>query len=678
MALIRLNSYSLPAENLSEGNGYSVRYWYNYGFIDSAGQSVQSGSATTGTQIRASASVADGFLVVEDVQIYTTVDAQSPFPQSITLSCQVYKGNSALPIYPFNQSGCPSSWIIYNPDPNDFWEFDSLTFLQQASQPAYQQQWMVTNQEMIAYVGSIIPSGNEGFTFLADYPTLAVAVAAIGSDSATLLIEDPAAVTSNLTIPANITLLFTNAGLIQPADGVTVTILGPIMAPQVQIFDNAMSGEGRISFAGNLLVPRFEASWWGVVGDGVSGVGTDNTPIIQRIFDTLFSTDLVPGAVLRLPAGEIIIAGALQDTGASNSQLVLPKRTDAQGQYTFTIEGTNSPDMLGLGVSTAGSVLRSTLSSGTGSMVGVKVLGNTSSRSAITMFMQNLTFRMVSNPTNSALDLGYVMQPLCKNLRFTVGEVFSTATEPTTTTSFAIRTPLNHVPSTAQFSNLIISGFYIGVDWNELGRLYDVTVAQCYRAFNVHKSTHVMYGRRLLVVNCRNVFYCPDAGGGPPFFAWIDTELDEERADLTSYPSNPWFITEWEFYDPNDRMVGTCRFHIDVPFDAIAHLADVLRNGGNNIDFYEFGQIYLRNAVGTPFTNSHWTTGQSTLDGAGTVVVTLSHALSEYTNNTSYVVTANSTTTESPIKVTRISGTQFQLDGNPGDVVLWMAVGNST
>lgn len=182
MALIELHSYSIPAQNLDDGD-YVVRYWYNYGFIDSAGQAVQSGTATTGTQIRATATVADGFLVVEDTQLYTTVDAQSPAPQSINLSCQVFKGSSALPIYPFQQSGCPSSWVIYNPYPDDFWEFNSLTFLQQSSTLAYPPATYPTTQSMVDYVNSIIlaPASEnvEGITFLdvdPDDPLVPIAV----------------------------------------------------------------------------------------------------------------------------------------------------------------------------------------------------------------------------------------------------------------------------------------------------------------------------------------------------------------------------------------------------------------------------------------------------------------------------------------------------------------------
>lgn len=185
--LITLNSYSLPAQNLSEGDNYEVRYWYNLSFIDTSGQAVASGSATSGTQIRVAASVVDGFLVVEDSPIYTTVDALGPFPQSINLSCQVFKGNSATGIFPFNQSGCPSSWIIYNPSPATEWDFDSLTFLQQASYPAYQQQWMVTNQEMINYVNSIasVPDASmtvKGKTKLSVAPVSATNPIAVGDN----------------------------------------------------------------------------------------------------------------------------------------------------------------------------------------------------------------------------------------------------------------------------------------------------------------------------------------------------------------------------------------------------------------------------------------------------------------------------------------------------------------
>jgi len=105
--------------------------------------------------------------------------------------------------------------------------------------------------------------GGRGFYFLSNYASLAAAVTDIGVTRATLLIDSVAAVALNLTIPANITLFFTNAGGIQPANSVTVTVLGSVTAPPFKIFYNALSGQGTIAFTANKVLTDFYPEWWG-------------------------------------------------------------------------------------------------------------------------------------------------------------------------------------------------------------------------------------------------------------------------------------------------------------------------------------------------------------------------------------------------------------------------------
>lgn len=134
-----------------------------------------------------------------------------------------------------------------------------------------------------------------GFYFLSNYASLAAAVTAIGSDRATLLIGDIAAVSANLTIPANISLLFTNDGGVQPANGVTVLIQGAIEAEPVKIFYNATSGQGTIAFAAganyldtqNLVQKEFWAEWWGPVGDNDNAKGAANAAGLNAAFAAL-------------------------------------------------------------------------------------------------------------------------------------------------------------------------------------------------------------------------------------------------------------------------------------------------------------------------------------------------------------------------------------------------------
>lgn len=70
---------------------------------------------------------------------------------------------------------------------------------------------------------------------------------------------------SNMTFPANVRLVLDPRARLKPANGVTVTILGPIDAGPYQIFTNALSGQGTISLTGNSAVPTLYPDWWGAV-----------------------------------------------------------------------------------------------------------------------------------------------------------------------------------------------------------------------------------------------------------------------------------------------------------------------------------------------------------------------------------------------------------------------------
>jgi len=83
------------------------------------------------------------------------------------------------------------------------------------------------------------------------YPTtfseLQAAVTACASNPCTIGIRTTIAVPSNYTIPSNVTLSFANAAQLQPATGITLTVIGPIDASPVQIFGGAGSIAGLIA-----------------------------------------------------------------------------------------------------------------------------------------------------------------------------------------------------------------------------------------------------------------------------------------------------------------------------------------------------------------------------------------------------------------------------------------------
>ncbi|MDD3927244.1 MAG: glycosyl hydrolase family 28-related protein [bacterium] len=99
------------------------------------------------------------------------------------------------------------------------------------------------------------------------YAGLSAAITAIGSNVRTLLIPVSKDVTSNLTVPSNVTLLFWGGGKLNISNGVTVTITGPVQAPLKQIF----TGAGTVSFSGNKgRLEKVYPQWWGAKADAVT------------------------------------------------------------------------------------------------------------------------------------------------------------------------------------------------------------------------------------------------------------------------------------------------------------------------------------------------------------------------------------------------------------------------
>ena len=120
-----------------------------------------------------------------------------------------------------------------------------------------------------------------------EYESLAAAIAAIGSEVRTLEVANAVTVSSDLTVPQNVTLSFALDGQINVAAGATLTISGPLCAPTRQIF----GGGGKIVF-GSGLVPRVYPQWWGAWSDGTHP--TETTAAIRAAIGSIFTTAFQP------------------------------------------------------------------------------------------------------------------------------------------------------------------------------------------------------------------------------------------------------------------------------------------------------------------------------------------------------------------------------------------------
>jgi hypothetical protein len=110
-----------------------------------------------------------------------------------------------------------------------------------------------------AHLGRYKTLGDPGFA------TLEESLASIGANPASLVIPaGDVAIAANTTIPANVSLVVQQGGRLVLANGVTLTINGPLAAGRYQIF--SWSGSGTV--AGSPAIDAALPEWFGAVGNG--------------------------------------------------------------------------------------------------------------------------------------------------------------------------------------------------------------------------------------------------------------------------------------------------------------------------------------------------------------------------------------------------------------------------
>lgn len=149
-----------------------------------------------------------------------------------------------------------------------------------------------------------VPSGHE-YDALIDYggstafttATINAALAAIDTTAGTLLLRPGTwAVTSNVTIPANVALEVPKGAILSISTGVTLTINGPFDAGDYQVF----SGTGNVVF-GQGAVDKVLVAWF------YSGSGDAEAPIEAALNSVSYGTPIP----VELPAGLLTYAGTL-------------------------------------------------------------------------------------------------------------------------------------------------------------------------------------------------------------------------------------------------------------------------------------------------------------------------------------------------------------------------------
>lgn len=300
-------------------------------------------------------------------------------------------------------------------------------------------------------------------------------------------------------------------------------------------------------------LPIFDVVKYGAKVDGT----TNDTAAWQSAINAAGTAG--GGRVISSKPGVSIIAGALQDTSGANAQLLLPSidAVDSE-QITIVIGGLTPPPAV---VSVIGTtpvpdnhlVLKSTLTSGSGgALLGGQGPGGTFELfTNLHLRLENVTFRMPSNPTHTALDLSKVTAADLDNVMVDVGSYYVQGlTEPTTTTSFGIRCPKINNGAFTRLGAVNVIGFYKGYEFNEHTVGEQVAAWGCRQAFVFTAANHASKFQRLMAVHCQR---------GMVFTGTHYVDVDQFNIE---HAASGWWVTVYDIDDASNYGHGKVKWHV--------------------------------------------------------------------------------------------------------------------
>lgn len=261
----------------------TLRIWANQSFVDSAGNFILGGGVGNLSSVNKSVTcvVVAGVVTIPGITLTSTTDSlDNP---TVTWTAKLYDQNGTprdtfLANFRLPASITPTTWAdirLYNISvpkvpPLSFYTTDQFNFILSRvfntatklnestfgvgkSRTAPQD---AANPTVIEVSDPVVTSRIQAALL-----SFAAGVAAQGSTKTTFTISTVMTISASVSVPANLTLEFTNTGQLSVSSGQVVSVLGPIIAPpDKQIF----AGAGKVSLAGNTAQRTVWANWYGL------------------------------------------------------------------------------------------------------------------------------------------------------------------------------------------------------------------------------------------------------------------------------------------------------------------------------------------------------------------------------------------------------------------------------
>ncbi len=298
--------------------------------------------------------------------------------------------------------------------------------------------------------------------------------------------------------------------------------------------------------------------WYNVRSYGATGDGTtDDTTYVQAAIDAAIAAG---GGVVYFPRGVYKISGALQDTGRSNAQLLLPRINLTAEQITVELCGEFTPpaDISVVGAMTLPdnhSIIKGTLNTGSGTspcLLGAwGPSGSSGDFSNAHVVLRNLTFRMPSDPVLTAIDLEHTVCMELDNVIVDTGSYdVAGLAQMTTSTSYGVKLPAINNGAQSVLGTLNILGFYKGIKAGEHAYGHNVNVWGCRQAVEFVAANHPSIFERLGIYHCQRGL----VGTGGAHY------VDIHQLNIEHAASGTW-TPVYDIDDSSSYLKGWCKWH---------------------------------------------------------------------------------------------------------------------